>query len=138
MGRGGTAQPVHGELLLGRLEEGRREGAVVVPPAWNRFPNSFSHIFAGGYAAGYYSYKWAEVLSADAYGAFEENGVLDMNTGARFCDEILAVGRVPRGTKKRAGVPAPAPPPPASARGGKKRGAAPAEPASKPSSGQEP
>jgi len=65
----------------------------VVPPAWNRFANSFSHIFAGGYAAGYYSYKWAEVLSADAYGAFEEaRSVTDPETGARFRDEVLAVG----------------------------------------------
>jgi oligopeptidase A len=69
---------------------------VLKPPAYNRFANSFSHIFAGGYAAGYYSYKWAEVLSADAYSLFEEmsdsNGVLDARAGQRFRDEILAVG----------------------------------------------
>ena len=63
-----------------------------MPPAYNRFPNSFSHIFAGGYGAGYYSYKWAEVLSADAFSLFEESGVLDAATGERFRDEILAVG----------------------------------------------
>jgi len=74
------------------LEEVRRQVAVLPPPAYNRFPNNFSHIFAGGYAAGYYSYKWAEVLSADAYGLFEEQGVLSERAGQRFRDEILAVG----------------------------------------------
>jgi len=74
------------------LERIRDEVAVLRPPAWHRFPNSFAHIFAGGYAAGYYSYKWAEVLSSDAYSLFEENGVLDAQTGARFRQEILAVG----------------------------------------------
>jgi oligopeptidase A len=75
----------------------RREVAVIVPPEWQRFPHSFSHIFGGGYAAGYYSYKWAEVLSADAYAAFEEAApqagtVLDAATGRRFWQEILSVG----------------------------------------------
>ncbi|MGH8707864.1 MAG: M3 family metallopeptidase, partial [Burkholderiales bacterium] len=79
--------------VLDLLREVRRQVAVIVPPEWHRFPNSFSHIFAGGYAAGYYSYKWAEVLSADAYAAFEEAAdVLDARTGARFRDEVLAVG----------------------------------------------
>ena len=91
----GPAAPAGGAVLE-LLDEVRREVAVMAPPAWNRFPHSFSHIFAGGYAAGYYSYKWAEVLSADAYSAFEEmrasTGVLDAATGARFRDEILAVG----------------------------------------------
>ena len=63
------------------LDEVRERVAVLQPPAYNRFPNNFSHIFAGGYAAGYYSYKWAEVLSADAYSLFEENGVLDAEAG---------------------------------------------------------
>ncbi|SDY35407.1 M3 family metallopeptidase [Nitrosomonas sp. Nm33] len=86
----------HGEkTVLQLLDEIRNQVAVVIPPAFNRFPNSFSHIFAGGYAAGYYSYKWAEVLSADAYSLFEENGanqVVNAKTGERFRNEILAVG----------------------------------------------
>ncbi|EPC00192.1 oligopeptidase A [Litchfieldella anticariensis FP35 = DSM 16096] len=70
-----------------------RDAVSVVPRAsFNRFQNSFSHIFAGGYAAGYYSYKWAEVLSADAYSAFEEAGIFDPETGARFRREILEQG----------------------------------------------
>ncbi len=80
----------HSPLAL--LDEVRAQVAVSLPPAYNRFPNTFSHIFAGGYGAGYYSYKWAEVLSADAYSLFEENGVLDPATGARFRAEVLAVG----------------------------------------------
>ncbi len=77
---------------LALLEEIRDQIAVVRPPKWNRFPNNFSHIFAGGYAAGYYSYKWAEVLSADAYSLFEENGVLSAEAGQKFWQEILSRG----------------------------------------------
>jgi len=84
--------PQGSKTPLQLLEEIRDEVAVVRPPKWNRFPNNFSHIFAGGYAAGYYSYKWAEVLSADAYSLFEENGVLCEQTGHRFWSEILAQG----------------------------------------------
>lgn len=90
-------QPVAVETVLKLLDEVRREVAVLIPPSWHRFPHSFSHIFAGGYSAGYYSYKWAEVLSADAFAAFEEAGagnhsLLDRATGERFWREILAVG----------------------------------------------
>ncbi|MDP3672526.1 MAG: M3 family metallopeptidase [Telluria sp.] len=79
------------------IDEVREKFAVMMPPAFNRFQHSFGHIFAGGYAAGYYSYKWAEVLSADAYAAFEEaalagGGALSEETGKRFQQEILAVG----------------------------------------------
>ena len=80
------------QSVLQLLNEVRAQIAVIQPPAFNRFPNNFSHIFAGGYAAGYYSYKWAEVLSADAYSLFEENGVLSAEVGHRFWSEILGRG----------------------------------------------
>lgn len=89
--------PMHGPRTLELLDAVRAEVAVITPPAWHRFPHGFTHIFAGGYAAGYYSYLWAEVLSADAFGAFEEaaaaaGSVFDAATGARYRREILAVG----------------------------------------------
>ncbi len=85
--------PAGPQSVLDLLAEVRREVAVLVPPAWHRFANSFSHIFAGGYGAGYFSYKWAEVLSADCYAAFEEAGnPFDPATGKRFLDEIISVG----------------------------------------------
>ncbi|MFQ6405857.1 M3 family metallopeptidase [Methylophilus sp. 'Pure River'] len=87
-----TFDPASKQTALDVLEQVRNEVAVLRPPSWNRFPNSFSHIFAGGYAAGYYSYKWAEVLSADAYSLFEELGVLSETAGSRFKNEVLAQG----------------------------------------------
>jgi oligopeptidase A len=85
-------KPSGEQTILQLLETVRRDVAVVIPPAFNRFPNSFGHIFGGGYAAGYYSYKWAEVLSADAFSKFEENGVFDRHTGEEFLHAILEQG----------------------------------------------
>ena len=88
-------KPEIDKTVLQLLNDIRSDVAVIIPPDFNRFPNSFAHIFAGGYAAGYYSYKWAEVLSADAYSMFEEtasDGVVNAVTGSRFLEEILAMG----------------------------------------------
>jgi oligopeptidase A len=93
--------PTQGARALAVLEDVRKQVAVLHPPAWQRFPHGFSHVFAGGYAAGYYSYLWAELLSADAFGAFEERAaeqdggagsVIDRATGNRFRREFLARG----------------------------------------------
>jgi oligopeptidase A len=91
------AQPGSEDRIRAMLDEVRREVAVVIPPSFNRFQNTFSHIFAGGYSAGYYSYKWAEVLSADAWSAFEETageaeGVLNVATGRRYREAVLETG----------------------------------------------
>lgn len=80
--------------VLAMLNDVRKETALLETPAFYRFPHSFSHIFSGGYAAGYYSYKWAEVLSCDAFGQFEENGILDAKTGRAFLNTILEIGGV--------------------------------------------
>ncbi len=88
------AEPGSEARIQDLLEEVRGEVSVNPPPSFNRFQHSFSHIFAGGYAAGYYSYKWAEVLSADCWSAFEEEGVFNPDTGRRYLDEILSMGSV--------------------------------------------
>jgi len=84
--------PEKGGRIYEILEQVREQVAVVRPPKFNRFAHSFSHIFAGGYAAGYYSYKWAEVLSSDAFSLFEEKGIFDQKTGKAFLNNILEKG----------------------------------------------
>ncbi|HWU53656.1 MAG TPA: M3 family metallopeptidase [Tahibacter sp.] len=84
--------PARGARTIEVLQQVRRDVSVLQPPAWQRFPHSFTHIFAGGYGAGYYSYLWAEVLSADAFARFEAEGVFNRDTGADFRREVLAVG----------------------------------------------
>lgn len=85
-------QPQGQADVQGVLDQVRSEVAVLTPPSFNRFQHSFGHIFAGGYAAGYYSYKWAEVLSADAYSKFEEEGIFNRDTGQSFLNNILEMG----------------------------------------------
>ena len=84
--------PARGGRVYEVLQQVRDEVAVVRPPEWNRFPHNFGHIFAGGYAAGYYSYKWAEVLAADAFAAFTEAGAFDRAVATRFLDQVLSRG----------------------------------------------
>ncbi|NCF29727.1 MAG: oligopeptidase A [Gammaproteobacteria bacterium] len=84
--------PTRGAQVNALLDEIRAQVAVLIPPKFNRFAHGFSHIFGGGYAAGYYSYKWAEVLSSDAFSKFEENGIFDRNTGLAFLRSILEKG----------------------------------------------
>lgn len=84
--------PANADRIYDILEEVRSQVAVIPAPSWNRFPHAFSHVFGGGYAAGYYSYKWAEVLSADAFSRFEEEGVFNPTTGYAFLENILERG----------------------------------------------
>ncbi|GMR16104.1 MAG: oligopeptidase A [Gammaproteobacteria bacterium] len=91
-----SAQAKSADSIQNILDEVRKEVSVLTPPSYNRFQHGFSHIFAGGYAAGYYSYKWAEVLSADAFSLFEEKGIFDSETGNAFLQCVLEQG----GTKE--------------------------------------
>ena len=85
-------EPAKGSRLMQILDEVRDEVAVIPAPEWNRFPHAFTHIFSGGYGAGYYSYLWAEVLSADAFGRFEQEGVFSREVGEAYRKAILSVG----------------------------------------------
>lgn len=87
-----AAEPADAAAIQQLLEQVRAEVAVLPPPPWVRFQHGFSHIFSGGYAAGYYSYKWAEVLSADAFSRFEEEGIFNRDTGLAFLEQILEQG----------------------------------------------
>ena len=80
------------ESVQSVLDSVRREVSVMPPPDFNKFQNSFTHVFAGGYAAGYFSYKWAEVLSSDAFSKFEEEGIFNEQTGREFLETILQCG----------------------------------------------
>ena len=86
------AEPEQASRVQAVMDEVRAEVSVNPPPAFNRFQHAFSHIFAGGYSAGYYSYKWAEVLSADAWSAFEETEPLSVVTGRRLRQEVFERG----------------------------------------------
>jgi len=85
-------QPEKGARVLDILQDVKQKVAVMPSPAWGRFPHAFSHIFAGGYAAGYYSYLWADVLAADAWSRFEEEGIFNRETGQSFLDNVLSRG----------------------------------------------